>query len=76
MPDNSKLEIKKARLRLYYAAEKAILSNQSYEIEGLKLTRANLADVQIMISRLENEVAKLSGKRRARLKFIVPKDGF
>lgn len=74
MPDNLKLEIKKARLRLYYAAEKAILSNQSYEIEGLKLTRANLKDVQTMISRLENEVARLSGKRRARLKFIVPRD--
>lgn len=76
MPDSAKLEIKKARLRLYYAAEKAILSNQSYELEGLKLTRANLKDVQTMISRLENEVAKLSGKKGARLKFIVPRDGW
>ena len=76
MTDNSKLELKKARLRLYYSAEKAILSGQAYEIEGLKLTRANLKDVQTQISRLENEVARLSGKGRGRLKFIVPKDGW
>ncbi|MDR1875731.1 MAG: DUF6148 family protein, partial [Synergistaceae bacterium] len=65
---------KKARLRLYLTAEKAILSGQSYEIEGLKLTRANLKDVQAMIAQLEVAVEKLSGDRRARLKFIVPKD--
>jgi hypothetical protein len=75
MAENEKLEIKKARLKLYLKAEIAILSGQSYEIEGLKLTRANLKDVQTMIARLENDMAKLSGKRRARLKFIVPKDG-
>jgi hypothetical protein len=74
MAENTKLEIKKARLKLYLAAEMAILSGQSYEIEGLKLTRANLKDVQTMITKLESEVAALSGKRRARLKFIVPRD--
>ena len=77
MADDAKLEIKKARLKLYLAAEKAILSGQSYEIEGLKLTPANLKDVQTMIAQLENQVEKLSAKqRRARLKFIVPKDGW
>jgi hypothetical protein len=74
MAENERLEIKKARLKLYLKAEIAILSGQSYEIEGLKLTRANLKDVQNMISRLETSVAKLSGKRRARMKYIVPKD--
>ena len=77
MAENAKLEVKKARLKLYLAAEKAILSGQSYEIEGLKLTRANLKDVQTMIAQLENQVEKLGAKqRRARLKFIVPKDGW
>jgi hypothetical protein len=74
MAENTKLEIKKARLKLYLAAEKAILSGQSYEIEGLKLTRANLKDVQTMIGQLEAAVEKLSGKQRARMKFIVPGD--
>ena len=73
---NEKLSIKKARLRLYYAAEKAILSGQSYEIEGLKLTRANLKEVQNMIDQLESQIENLSGKRRARMKYIVPKDNF
>jgi hypothetical protein len=75
MAVNERLEIKKARLKLYLKAEIAILSGQSYEIEGLKLTRANLKDVQAMITRLEADVAKLSGKQQARLKFVVPKDG-
>jgi hypothetical protein len=74
MAENTKLEIKKARLKLYLAAEKAVLSGQSYEIEGLKLTRANLKDVQTMIAQLESAVEKLSGNRPARIKFIVPKD--
>ena len=76
MSQNVRLEISRARLELYYKAEKAILTGQSYEIEGLKLTRANLADVQKMIAKLENEVAKLSAPRRARLRIIVPKDGW
>jgi hypothetical protein len=74
MAENTRLEIKKARLKLYLAAEKAILSGQSYEIEGLKLTRANLKDVQTMVGKLEAEVSALSGGRRARMKFIVPRD--
>lgn len=76
MQKNVRLEVNKARLELYYKAEKAILTGQSYEIEGLKLTRANLADVQKMIAKLENEVAKLSAPRRARLRVVVPKDGW
>ena len=74
MAENERLEIKKSRLKLYLKAEIAILSGQSYEIEGLKLTRANLKEVQDMITRLENDVAKLSGKNRSRTKFIVRKD--
>ena len=74
MAENTKLGLKKARLKLYLAAEKAILSGQSYEIEGLKLTRANLKDVQTMIARLEAAIEKLSGKQRAGTKFIVPID--
>ena len=76
MPKNERLEIKRARLRLYLEAEKAILSSQSYELEGLKLTRANLKEVQAQIARLENEVVALSRKNRSRLKFIVAMDRY
>ena len=71
----NRLDIRKARLRLYLEAEKAILSSQSYEMEGLKLTRANLKDVKDQIAKLEYEVAKLSAKRRSRIKYVVPRDG-
>jgi orotidine-5'-phosphate decarboxylase len=35
-----------AQLALYLAAEAAVLTGQSYEIAGRKLTRANLAEIQ------------------------------
>lgn len=72
--NKAKLEIKKNRLKLYLLAEKAILSGQSYEIEGLKLTRADLAAVQKWIAKLENEIAVLSGSRGSRVKLVIPRD--
>lgn len=77
MASNSeKLAVAKARLTLYYKAEKAILSGQSYEIEGLKLTRADLGKVQDMIADLENKVDRLSAKPRPRRRVLVPVDGW
>lgn len=66
----------KERLTLYYKAEKAILNGQSYEIGGLKLTRADLGKVQDMISELENKVSRLSAAPRPRRRIIVPTDGW
>ena len=60
------IQIAEARLMLYYKAEKAILSGQSYEVEGLKLTRANLKDVQNMIAALENKISALKSRQRGR----------
>jgi hypothetical protein len=46
-----------ARLLLYYAAEEAILRNQSYEMpDGRRLERTNLKHVQTMIETLENRI--------------------
>ena len=46
-----------ARLDLYYAAEEAILRNQSYEMpDGRKLERTNLQHVQSMITTLEKRI--------------------
>ena len=73
MASNSeKLAVAKARLTLYYKAEKAILSGQSYEIEGLKLTRADLGKVQSMIANLENKVERLSSSEGSRRRIVIP----
>lgn len=71
-----RLTVAKARLALYYKAEKAILSGQSYEIEGLKLTRADLGKVQDMITTLEKAVERLSAPARSMRRILVPVDGW
>lgn len=70
------IQISESRLALYYKAEKAILSGQSYEIEGLKLTRANLKDVQNMINTLESKISALKAKLRGRAKFRIVRPGW
>ena len=70
------IQIAESRLTLYYKAEKAILSGQSYEVEGLKLTRANLKDVQNMIAALENKISALKSRQRGRAKYRVVRPGW
>ncbi len=70
------IQIAESRLILYYKAEKAILAGQSYEAEGLKLTRANLKDVQNMIATLENKISALKARLRGRAKFRVVRPGW
>ena len=70
------IHIAESRLALYYKAEKAILSGQSYEMEGLKLTRANLKDVQSMINTLESKISALNAKLRGRAKFRIVRPGW
>lgn len=63
-----------AQLASYLAAETAVLSGQSYEIAGRKLTRANLAEIQkgieIWNGRAITIGAAATGVSRART--IVP----
>ena len=70
------IQIAESRLTLYYKAEKAILSGQSYEVEGLKLTRANLKDVQNMIAALENKISALKSRQRGRAKYRIIRPGW
>ncbi len=71
----TRLEITKERLSLYYNAEKAILSSQSYSVGGQTLTRADLGEVRKTIRELEQEVCSLeSGQSRRRVRRIVPID--
>lgn len=46
-----------SQLSAYLAAETAVLSGQSYEINGRRVTRANLAEIQAGI-KIWNERAK------------------
>ena len=74
--NKTRLQVAKMRLELYLKAERAILSGQSYEAEGLKLTRANLADVQDMIADLEALISRLEAGSFKRRRVIVPRDGW
>lgn len=73
------IEILKKRLRRYCEAEDAILSGQSYKIEGLELTRADLDTVRKVIAQLDAEISKqesiLRGVTRSRVRYVVPVDG-
>ena len=57
-----RIKVAQCRLELYIDAEQAILSGQSYSVEGLQLTRANLLQVQNMIRALTNEIEALTSK--------------
>jgi hypothetical protein len=63
-----------AQLALYLAAEQKVLTGQSYEIAGRKLTRANLAEihqgVEIWQARVVTLTNKAAGRSRART--VVP----
>lgn len=54
------------QLNSYLAAETAVLSGQSYEIAGRKLTRANLADIQGGVRLWNDLVVTLTNKAEGR----------
>lgn len=54
------------QLDAYLAAETAVLSGQSYEIAGRKLTRANLGDIQSGITLWNTRLNALMGAARGR----------
>jgi hypothetical protein len=63
------LERAQAQLELYLAAEAAVLMKQSYEIQGRKLTLADLdaiqAGIKIWSARVDNAAEAASGRSRA-----------
>lgn len=74
----SMLEIVQARLRRYREAENAVLSSQSYSLEGLNLTRADLGKIQTMINELEraelNLLRNVNHDKRSRIRYVIPRD--
>lgn len=71
---NEALERTRRRLELYYKAEEAILTGQEYTIGSKKLRRADLSDVQAMISKLEKDVKALNSGGKNRAVRAVPLD--
>ncbi len=61
------------QLNTYLAAETAVLGNQSYEIAGRKLTRADLESIQKGISLWNERVINLTnqGNGRSRSRTVV-----
>ena len=55
-----------AQLDAYIAAETAVLGNQSYEIAGRKLTRANLQEIQTGITIWDSRARALQGRTNGR----------
>ena len=55
----SKKQMNNERLRNYYAAERAVLSGQSYTVGNRTLTRANLAEIRAAIDDLLSAGASL-----------------
>lgn len=60
------LEQAQAQLAAYLAAEQKVLTNQSYEIDGRKLTRAQLDVIQDGIRIWNDRVIMLSNRANGR----------
>lgn len=64
------------QLDAYLAAEAAVLSGQSYTIEGRELKRADLAAIQQGIEIWDMRVKRLSARAGGRSAAIVPRPNF
>ncbi len=70
-------EITQRRLELYLKAEADItLHGQTVELEGMRVTRADLDVIRKMIANIRKELDRIeadeSGKRRPRIRQVVP----
>ena len=70
-------EITQRRLELYLKAESDIdLHGQTVEIEGMRITRADLDVIRKMTANLRKELDRIEadelGRRRPRIRAVVP----
>lgn len=70
-------EITQRRLELYLKAESDItLHGQTVEIEGMRVTRADLDVIRKVIANLRQELERIDndelGRRRPRIRAVVP----
>ena len=52
-------ELLRQRLALYLKAERDILSGQTVEVEGMRITRADIDIVRRQINNLQNELSEI-----------------
>ena len=74
----TRIERVKKSLDMYYEAELAVLSAQSYSVGSRSLTRANLSEIRAAIKEyenlLENLENQLNGRGRNLIIRAVPQD--
>jgi len=71
------LEQAQQQLDAWMLASIKVSKGQAYEIEGRRMTRANLAEIQQSISFWDLKVKSLTPTRRrgARVRYVVPRGG-
>lgn len=74
-----KIESLRERLRRYRQAEDAVLTGQSYEVDGMRLTRADLKTIAGIIAGLVAEITRLESReipamKRSRMRVAIPSD--
>jgi hypothetical protein len=62
-----------AALDLWITADQKVAKNQSYEVNGRKLTRADAAEITNKIDYWNNKVQQLSGTSRRGLMQAIPR---
>lgn len=69
------LEQAQQQLDTWLAASLAVAKGQAYEIEGRKMTRANLAEIQQSITFWDARVKALTptSRRGPRVRYVVPR---
>ena len=67
------LEMAQARLEKYLAAEEKILLGQAVDMDGVRLTRANLADVQQGVTLWNKRVNMLTNSGRMQVREVIPR---
>lgn len=70
-------EITQRRLEMYIKAESDItLHGQTVELEGMRVTRADLDVIRKMIANIRKELDRIdadeAGRRRPRIRSVVP----
>ena len=66
MSVSDRLAKAKERLTAYYEAEMKVLSGQAFKIGTRSLTRADLAEIRVAITNLENSVEELTAQAAGR----------
>ncbi len=58
------------------ALHEVLRSGQSVEIEGMKITRADITKIRSMLNDIDNEIAELerqkNNQKRSRIRVVVP----